>query len=324
MRADGLCQPACLCAVCPAALASPPPCSFNVANYKWYHDISLAIFTESSVYSNGRAFDMNIDSHRGGAWVGGSAGRCSFLFAVLNCTCSNKHHCSSCLMPRCAAALLAAVQARITTCSATSTWAAASAASRLVVHLTVVLTVVGLAAAATVSSGMRCLFDGNCCISCQTLRCMLCLLPPPSAAANVTWWNLYTSNGAPIKLPECDFGPHLYFAGNWLSPSKPNNGRRLMQADAALEGGVPAPAPAPEAAEAADAEQAGAPSQAEPGVSAAASDGGAVRGTAMASTPNWCAKQRWRVDLVGSGKQLYPADLAGAMVAARKNRRAFL
>ena len=136
----------------------------------------------------------------------------------------------------------------------------------------------------------------------------------------MTWWNLYTSNGAPIKLPECDFGPHLYFAGNWLSPSKPNNGRRLMQTDAVqTESELLAPAP-----EAAFAEQTGAPSQAESGVSAAASDGGAVRGAARASTPNWCAKQRWRVDLVGSGKQLFPADLAGAMVAARKNRRVFL
>ena len=144
----------------------------------------------------------------------------------------------------------------------------------------------------------------------------------PPAAAIVTWWNLYTSNGAPIKLPECDYGPHLFFAGNWLSPSKPNSGRRLMGAGAMLvEGGVPAPAPGPEAA---GAEQNGLPSQAESGVSAAASDSGAVRGAAMASTPNWCAKQRWRVDLVGSDKQLYPADLAGAMVAARKNRRAFL
>jgi hypothetical protein len=147
---------------------------------------------------------------------------------------------------------------------------------------------------------------------------LACLPPPHPAAANVTWWNLYTSDGAPIKLPECDFGPLLYFAGNWLSPSKPNNGRRLMQADAALEGELLAPAP-----EAADPEQIGAPAQAESGVSAAASDDGAVRGAAMASTPNWCARQRWRVDLVGSGKQLFPADLAGAMVAARKNRRVF-
>ena len=66
---------------------APLPCSFNVANWKWYHDISLAIFTESSVYSNGRAFDMNIDSHRGGGWVGGGGAPAMSQFTALQLSC---------------------------------------------------------------------------------------------------------------------------------------------------------------------------------------------------------------------------------------------
>lgn len=40
--------------------------SFTISNFRWYHDLSLAIFSESCVYSNGRGVDINIDSHRGG------------------------------------------------------------------------------------------------------------------------------------------------------------------------------------------------------------------------------------------------------------------
>ena len=64
-------------------------CSFNIKDYRFYHDLSLAIFSESCVFSNGRGFDVNIDSHRGGAcgllvvvvcvfvwWGGGCGGVC--------------------------------------------------------------------------------------------------------------------------------------------------------------------------------------------------------------------------------------------------------
>ena len=44
----------------------PSPRRFTLKDL-WYHDISLAVFTESCVYSNGNGKDINLDSHRGGA-----------------------------------------------------------------------------------------------------------------------------------------------------------------------------------------------------------------------------------------------------------------
>lgn len=46
------------------------PRSFTISNFRWYHDLSLAIFSEVCVFSNGRGVDINIDSHRGGGWPG--------------------------------------------------------------------------------------------------------------------------------------------------------------------------------------------------------------------------------------------------------------
>ena len=37
-----------------------------VVNFRWFHDLSLAIFSESCAYASGRGTDINIDSHRGG------------------------------------------------------------------------------------------------------------------------------------------------------------------------------------------------------------------------------------------------------------------
>ncbi len=62
---------------------APCPRSFNI-NYRWFHDLSLAIFSELCVYANGRAADINIDSHRGGVWVCGlRGGGCWLLLLVV-------------------------------------------------------------------------------------------------------------------------------------------------------------------------------------------------------------------------------------------------
>jgi hypothetical protein len=63
---------ACSCSPCHA---HPCPSTFRPStrrlrsftiNFRWFHDLSLAIFSELCVYANGRAQDINIDSHRGG------------------------------------------------------------------------------------------------------------------------------------------------------------------------------------------------------------------------------------------------------------------
>lgn len=50
----------------PAPAAAVSPANRFVINFRWFHDLSLAIFSESCVYANGRGTDVNIDSHRGG------------------------------------------------------------------------------------------------------------------------------------------------------------------------------------------------------------------------------------------------------------------
>ena len=112
-----------------------------------------------------------------------------------------------------------------------------------------------------------------------------------AAAANVTWWNMYDATGSAIGLPTCDFGPYLLFVGNYGTPGSATNTnggsrRRLEQATA------PVPAPL------------------------AAAGAGGIQGTAM-STQNFCAAAFWSVQQLTSGNQLYPPDVAGAMVAAR-------
>jgi len=45
----------------------PPPllCSFDIPQ-RWYHDLSVDSFAESTVYASGRGGDLNIDCHRAG------------------------------------------------------------------------------------------------------------------------------------------------------------------------------------------------------------------------------------------------------------------
>jgi hypothetical protein len=129
----------------------------------------------------------------------------------------------------------------------------------------------------------------------------------------VTWWNLYSNSKPSLALPPCNYGPQLFFAGNWASAS----GRRLL----AEEGGAAseaAPAPAPEAAPAADAAQAAAPAAAE----AEGGSGGSDRIDAL-GLMSVCASMKWRVEDVDNGKRLWPADLYSAMVTARKEGRVF-
>lgn len=38
------------------------------------------------------------------------------------------------------------------------------------------------------------------------------------AAANNTWWNIYSSRGTDLNLPDCDFGPLLNFVGSYAPP----------------------------------------------------------------------------------------------------------
>jgi len=42
--------------------------------------------------------------------------------------------------------------------------------------------------------------------------------PSPPAAANNTWWNIYSSRGATLYLPDCDFGPILNYVGRYGPP----------------------------------------------------------------------------------------------------------
>ena len=51
-------------ALCPPA-SLPDSCSFNIAN-TYMHDLTFAVFSENSVFSNGRGNDINVDMHRGG------------------------------------------------------------------------------------------------------------------------------------------------------------------------------------------------------------------------------------------------------------------
>jgi hypothetical protein len=46
-------------------------------NFRWFHDLSLAIFSESCVFANGAGADINIDSHRGGARRGCRVAACA-------------------------------------------------------------------------------------------------------------------------------------------------------------------------------------------------------------------------------------------------------
>ena len=56
----------------------------------------------------------------------------------------------------------------------------------------------------------------------STRRCRQQPAPPhpPAlpAAANNTWWNIYSSEGTQLNLPECAYGPLLNFVGGPYGP----------------------------------------------------------------------------------------------------------
>lgn len=137
-----------------------------------------------------------------------------------------------------------------------------------------------------------------------------CLL---TAGSNVTWWNIYPSNNAQsIALPSCDYGPLLFFAGNWGAPSSAASDdserrRRLLATDNAAAAG-PAPAHSKE-----DSASSG-------NVDEGSNGQERVGALAMLS---YCSRESWRVEDVDPGKQLWPADVYSAMVTARQERRVF-
>ncbi|KAL4422481.1 hypothetical protein ABPG75_008678 [Micractinium tetrahymenae] len=199
--------------------------NFTISNYRWYHDLSLAIFSELCVFSNGKGVDVNIDSHRGGT-----------------------HH--------------------------------------------------NLLSNINVGRGTRPFQSGG------------AQYRGAHSGANVTWWNLQRADGGAIALPPCDYGPLLLFAGSWLPPSASGGDAsadsiNLPLASAAGMGGTAAPAPA-----------AVAPTADSPADDSQRADD--TRAGALAAATGWCSWQRWRVELVSAGYQLWPADLATAQVAARK------
>ena len=161
------------------------------------------------------------------------------------------------------------------------------------------------------------------------------------AAANNTFWNLQTNTGAAIQLPSCEFGPYLFLAGNWSAPADSGSSgdgerRRLLQAGEAGNLLAVAGAPAPEPLDVgspANGDGAAAPgpvpglaAPAEDAATAAApassqADGSSSRADAASLVTTWCSAQRWRVEQLDPGMQLWPTDLFTAMVAARKAGR---
>lgn len=55
------------------------------------------------------------------------------------------------------------------------------------------------------------------------LRLTPCICIPPTAAANTTWWGVYSSLPAtpPPPLPECTFGPLLNWVGSFAPSAQP-------------------------------------------------------------------------------------------------------
>lgn len=188
-------------------------------NYRWFHDLSLAIFSESCVYANGRAADINIDSHRGGTH--------NNLLSNIN-----------------------------------------------------------------IGKGTRTFQSGG-----ANFR-------GAHSASNVTWWNMYKTNGQSVSLPSCDFGPMLFFAGKFSQPS--GKRRSLLEDGSGAAAGTDAPAVVEESDSSANND--------------GSDDGSSARVNSLAILP-YCPSMKWRVEGVDGGKQLWPADLYSAMVTARKERR---
>ncbi len=125
----------------------------------------------------------------------------------------------------------------------------------------------------------------------------------------MTWWNLSQQSGRAIALPPCDYGPLLLFVGSWLPPAASSDSS--ANADSVDLPLASAAAAAPSAA----APSAAAPSAAAPGLGTQEE---AATWAAALAAPGWCAQQRWRVEMLSPGYQLWPADLATAQLAARK------
>lgn len=141
----------------------------------------------------------------------------------------------------------------------------------------------------------------------------------------MTWWNVRAAEGE-LVLPSCHFGDLLFFAGRVTRQLRPAGGE-----SPAVVG-----APAPEAPPALDAEQ---EEEAAPAPAPAAAESrrrlrqeaaarrlqqaeeeeeeGGVE-TPLTTVRRWCARQKWRVEQVEQGKQLWPVDIYSAQVARRQ------
>lgn len=73
--------------------------------------------------------------------------------------------------------------------------------------------------------------------------CLPCFARPTHAGANVTFWNLFSTNSTGTtqpQLPDCKFGPLLNFVGSWRPPKGVTvSCRHMMNAWAAHELHVP-------------------------------------------------------------------------------------
>ncbi|PSC67722.1 band 7 [Micractinium conductrix] len=132
------------------------------------------------------------------------------------------------------------------------------------------------------------------------------------SGANSTWWNIYSSRGATLYLPDCGYGPLLNWIGVYgppeicLRPGKCLHGGDVESASvgAAVAGNATREAPAGEG-----------------GAQAAA--GGDVEAAAV--LPRYCPEMRWRTEEHPSGSQpgvqmFAPRDLFTAMVSTRDSR----
>lgn len=139
------------------------------------------------------------------------------------------------------------------------------------------------------------------------------LFPAPAhAAANNTWWNIYSSSGSPLALPECAFGPQLNFVGSLVGP--PVKGDWGLGAVARLMGGTSGAAGNRH-------QGASGVTESKPGVGtaeAAQVAAGAAPKAALPLFPGFCANQvSWWVEQRREGAALHPPDLHAAMTERR-------
>jgi len=176
--------------------------------------------------------------------------------------------------------------------------------------------------------------------------------PVAPAAANNTWWNIYSSSAAQqvLPLPFCQFGPLLSFMGAFSAPESPkgwkggsDRRRQLLGQAAATAAGAGSTGSSggsgvvkdsngqsyvvegsdfvrrPWTGDGATAPGAGVTDSPEGGAELAG-DGSASATTAAAQQPGWCSDTRWWVEAVPPGAQLAPANLHAAMVRRRLGR----